>query len=185
MNDKSIYGLKAIFNKDTFAGMCKDCIWPSIISIAITSWLLIKDIDLYPLMTKVWDISINVIPIIVTLLVTAYTILISVLNGLKDIVKGGEIGENLLDGLNNSFASSIILSVLFLGLLFVYFIVGKMELESDYANIINAIGLFTTIVFITYPFVSLINIVIDIFNSEKLQLHIWSTKVNAEDGKQK
>lgn len=180
MSDNYRYGIRSIFCKKSRLGICKDIVCPSIISVSITSCVWFMDIDMFPLLVRIWDISMTVIPIIITLLVTAYTILITVISGLKEIAKGNTKGGDLLTGLNNSFASSIILSIIFLGVLFVYFIIGKMGIEHEYANLINAGGLFTTIIFIIYPFVSLINIVIDIFNSEKLQLYIWSVDPNTE-----
>lgn len=178
MTDKITLGIKDIFSKESRKGLQKDLLWTALVSFLITIGFYYYDkFDLYDLINTVLDKAMNIIPIIVTLVLTAYTILLSIMNNL-DIVAKDKEGNKLLLNTNRTFALSIIMSVVCLAAIFILFLFCQLKIEVEYNNIINHIGLFFILIFMSYPFISLINIVIDIFNTESMHLIIINKMTN-------
>lgn len=171
-NIRGKYGLGGIFQLYGWGSLLKDSIIPLILGLTIDVVIALCDnLDIYSLICEMLSMSMTVIPIIITLILTSYTIFLSLFTTNKQISGFRELNKTL-KGITSTYAACLVISIGYLGFLFVFYIISKLGIDSIYASTTNYIVLLLTICFITYPFVVLINIIIDMFNSGKISLNI-------------
>lgn len=173
-NTQEKYGLRGIFQLYGWGSILKDSVIPFFLGLIVDIVIAFCDnLDIYSLICEILSMSMTVIPIIITLILTSYTIFISLFTTNKQISGFKELNKTL-KGITSTYAACLVISICYLGFLFGFYIISKLGIDSDYAPMVNYIALLLAICFITYPFVVLINIIIDMFNSGKMSLNISS-----------
>lgn len=158
------FGLKSIFKDYSVGEFGKDLILPFIVTCILTPIMLMSSKSPYQCLMEILNFGIVVVPILITLILTAYVLLLSMFGStLKDFCSS-EAGDNLHKKLNSGFAANLTISILSLVGVFIGTFIAKMEFYSEYANIINQIAYAVYVLLVAYPIFSLFGITIDLFN---------------------
>lgn len=168
MQQKNNIGWGAVFlsykGKDTF----KDCLIPIIFSLAILVIILIFSFDTFSVLNKVVDISLNILPAVVSLLLAAYAIVLTLFwSEYGKRIRKYENGKQLLTNLNSSFAAIILYMIIGLLIDLALHIIISMEIELSsifFANLFNLISVFIVVLVLSFSIYSLKDITINIFN---------------------
>ena len=158
------FGLKGIFKDYSVKELGKDLILPLAVTCVLTPIMLMSNMSPYRCLMEILNFGIIVVPILITLILTAYVLLLSMFGStLKDFCTS-ESGIDLHKKLNSGFAANLTISILSLVGVFIGTFIAKMEFSSDYANIINQIAYAIYGLLVSYPIFSLFGITIDLFN---------------------
>jgi len=162
----SIFGWKSVLSNYGWKGILFDSIFPVIISILLSFITLLTDNDIFVQLKYLLTIGIAIVPSMVALILTAYTIMLSFIIGDKFIsIKNTEDGKKLIKSLNSSFAACLLVSTIAIITLIIVSTISNMDIAIENSNHINyPIYLFINYL-ILYSIFILIGIVIDIFNS--------------------
>lgn len=165
-NNDTVFGLKAIIrNGLNFKLLIKDILIPFLISFTLAVFHLL-DGTLLSCINSVLELSLSIIPSIVGLSLTAYTIVNAFVLGsqAKELKTGN--GVEFITKLNSSFAICLIISLLALIFSVICQLVDGCNIYTDYelADSINFIALILLITLLIYSIWCLFWIVIDIFN---------------------
>lgn len=116
-NKNSFFGWTAVFQLYTLKDFLKDSIYPVIFSAIVMALSIICDIESYTLLGKTLNIGLTIVPVMLSLLIAAYAILLSMFcSNTGKTIANQNGGKELLDELNSDFATSIFAS--FIGILF-------------------------------------------------------------------
>lgn len=170
-NNQSKLGIRGILIRYGWKSFLKDCWIPFIGGVAIGLLSIFDMYDTFKLIKDILSIAIGVVPIIITLILTSYTIFLSTFIANRKYTRIPQL-NNILQGITTVYAASIIISIIALGVLFIMYIFSMMELSSNYSCVLNSIFLILITSCITYPFISLINIIIEMFNSGIITLKL-------------
>lgn len=169
-NTQGKYGLRGIYHQYGLKPFLKDLKYPSLLGfLVVVISSITPDLDTYILIREILDMSMTVIPIIITLILSSYTIFISLFTTNKRMSRY-EVLNKTLRGITSTYAACLINSIIFLGVLFGFYLFSKLGVTSQYFSIVNIFVIFFVVCFISYPFVVLINIIIDMFNSGNMSL---------------
>ncbi|MBD5358177.1 MAG: hypothetical protein HDR88_14485 [Bacteroides sp.] len=158
------FGLKGIFKDYSVGEFGKDLILPFLVACILTPIMLMSNKSPYHCLMEILNFGIIVVPILITLILTAYVLLLSMFGStLKDFCTY-ESGVDLHKKLNSGFAANLIISILSLVGIFIGTFIAKMEFYSDYANSVNQIAYAIYVILVAYPIFSLFGITIDLFN---------------------
>lgn len=168
----SFFGWPAVFQLYTFDDFLKDSIYPAIFSMIAILLSLLSDVCSYDILGKAFNIGLTIVPVMLSLLIAAYAILLSMFcSNTGKVIAEQDGGKELLDGLNSDFATSILAS--FVGILF--FVGGtfihQLKFSFIYADIINYIVLFITAYLLFFSVYILKDLVIGIFNIGRVATH--------------
>ncbi len=161
----SIFGWKSVAHNYGWKGFLKDSILPVIISSALCITMHRMGKDSYIQLKHLVDIGISVIPAMVALILTAYTIMLSFFIGDKfSEIKKNEKGKRLIKELNSGFAACLFVSTFAIIIMIVVSCVANLNFEVYNPDIINYPIYFIVCYLLFYSVSILIGIVIDIFN---------------------
>jgi hypothetical protein len=107
----SIFGWGSVFKSYTNHDLIKDSIFPLLAAVTITVISYLGEKDMLVELFKVITIGLSVVPVMLSILLAAYAILMSMYwSPICEKMKHNVKGNKLLNGLNSSFAAvSIIL----------------------------------------------------------------------------
>lgn len=158
------FGLKGIFKDYTLKDFCMDILFPLIVTCVLTPIMISSKNTPYACLMEILNFGIIVVPILITLILTAYVLLLSMFSTtLKEFCSSKE-GENLHKKLNSGFAANLTISLVGLVTIFIGTFVAKMNIYSEFASIINKIAYAIYVLFVSYPIFCLFGIIIDLFN---------------------
>lgn len=180
MNNKdsnNYFGWKNVNKNYTLCDFIVDSLIPVFISLVITFFLGYSDVSMLDMIIYVTSTGISVIPVMLSLLLSAYAILMTMYWGSigKELQKNKENGIPLLKGLNASFAKAIYIMVISILFILIVSYVSRLEL-SVFNQIINAFYVnmivFFLLVYLIFFSVWIIkDIVINIYNIGQFSLH--------------
>lgn len=177
----SIFGWKVALRDYGWKGFFLDSILPVIISSFLCVVMYWKDIDIYVQLKHIVEVGIDVVPAMVALILTAYTIMLTFIIGDRfSSIKDTEKGKELIQSLNSSFAVCLLVSTISIILLVVISSIANMKIEAQNPDVINYFAFFLVCYSLIYSVSILIGIVIDIFNSGQTVLLDDSNKVKKE-----
>lgn len=162
----SSFGWKNVFKNYGWKGILEDSLLPLIISSILCIIMYFNDADVYAQLKHITEVGISVVPTMVALILTAYTIMLTFIIGDKfSSIKETDEGKELIQGLNSSFAACLFVSIISITTMIIVSCVVNMNISVENSNSINY-PVFILICFLLLYSVSiLIGIVIDIFNS--------------------
>lgn len=168
MADSGIFGWK---NVKKFYGFC-DFLYDSIVPIAISLILLIINYytnkDMFVALQKAMDTGMDLISVILTIMLAAYAILISMYwsSISKTMKKVGCDGVKLLNDLNSAFAASIIITTLSVIILLIFNVIGDINIRIplETAHLINSVLYVFVMYIILFPVWLVKDIAIDLYN---------------------
>jgi len=167
----SIFGWKKVLYNYGWKGIIKDSILPIIISIILCVIMYLNDTNVYIQLKHIIGIGIAVVPAMVALILTAYTIMLAFIIGDKfTSIKKTDAGRQLVQDLNSSFAACLFVSTISIIAMIIISSIANMEIEFDKPNAINYPAYFFVCYLLIYSVSILIGIVIDIFNSGQTSL---------------
>lgn len=161
----SIFGWKAILRNYGWASFWLDSILPLIVSLGLCSLMFVKDANIFLQLKHLIAVGISVVPAMVALILTAYTIMLTFIIGDKFAsVKKTEEGRQLIQDLNSSFAACLFVSTISIIAMIIITSIANMEIAIEEPNIVNYPVFFVVCYLLVYSVSILIGIVIDIFN---------------------
>lgn len=167
----SIFGWKNVLYNYGWKGI----LWDSILPIAISSLLCTimhwKDANIFLQLKHLVEVGISIVPAMVALILTAYTIMLTFIIGDKfTSIKKTGAGKKLFQDLNSSFAACLFVSTISIIAMIIISNIANMDIEIKEPNSVNYPVYFFVCYLLVYSVSILIGIVIDIFNSGQSSL---------------
>lgn len=167
----SFFGWKSVFRNYGWKNFFVDSILPVLISILLSIVMYWKDADIFMQLKHLVEVGISIVPAMVALILTAYTIILIFIVGDKLVsIKKTEKGRKLIQDLNSSFAACLLVSIISIIAMIVVSSIANMGITIKYPNIVNYPVCFFVSYLLVYSVSILIGIVIDIFNSGQTTL---------------
>ena len=109
----SIFGWNTILRNYGWTSFGLDSILPLIVSLGLCTLMYVKDADILLQLQHLVGVGISIVPAMVALILTAYTIMLTFVIGDKfDSIKKTEEGRQLIQELNSSFAACLFVSTI-------------------------------------------------------------------------
>lgn len=163
---RSLFGWKTVFRNYGWASFAKDSVLPLIVSLGLCVLMDVIGADNYLQLKYLVEVGISVVPAMVALILTAYTIMLTFIIGDKfSSIKGTEKGKQLIQDLNSSFAACLFVSTISIIVMIVISSIANMEISIRWSETVNYVGYFVVCYLLVYSVSILIGIVVDIFNS--------------------
>lgn len=168
------FGWFSAFKDYSFCSVLGDCVFPLITSLLSLSILLFLNIDIYKALLSILNLSIAVVPTMLSLLLAGYAILLSLYwsdFGLK--IKKMNGGVELLNQINASFAIAILVMILGVFVCLFSLFVCNLEVKSLAClneNMINGTVFFFVVFLLAFSIWIMKDITINIFNLGKASL---------------
>ena len=167
----SIFGLKTILRNYGWTSFWIDSILPLAVSLSLCILVYVKEVDILSLLKHLVDVGISIIPAMVALILTAYTVMLTFIIGDKFVsIKRTKEGKKLIQDLNSSFAACLFVSTISIIAMIVVSCIADMGIIIEYANLVNYFVYFLVCYLLVYSVSILIGVVIDIFNSGQTTL---------------
>jgi hypothetical protein len=162
----SIFGWKNVLYNYGWKGILLDSILPIVISSLLCTIMNWKGADVLLQLKHLVEIGISIVPAMVALILTAYTIMLAFIIGDKFVsIKETKAGKKLIQDLNSSFAACLFISTISIVAMIIISSISNMNIEIKEPNIVNYPVYFFVCYLLVYSVSILIGIVIDIFNS--------------------
>lgn len=167
----SIFGWKSVLHNYGWKGILWDSILPVLISTLLCTMMYWKGVDIFMQLKHLVGVGISIIPAMVALILTAYTIMLTFIVGDKFVsIKKTDEGKKLIQDLNSSFAACLFVSTISIIAMIIASSIANMEITIEYPNTVNYPMYFLVCYLLVYSVSILIGIVIDIFNSGQTTL---------------
>lgn len=162
----SIFGWKSVRHNYGWKGILLDSILPVVISTLLCAVMYCKDADIFLQLKHLLSVGISIVPAMVALILTAYTIMLTFIIGDKFAsISKTDAGKKLIQDLNSSFAACLFVSTISIIAMIIISSIANMDIEIKEPNIVNYPVHFFVCYLLVYSVSILIGIVIDIFNS--------------------
>lgn len=162
----SIFGWKNVFLHYGWRSIVLDSRLPIIISSFLCLIMYLKKVDIFFQLKHLVEVGISIVPAMVALILTAYTIIITFIIGDKfEAIKKTNNGKKLIQDLNSSFAACLFVSTISILVMIVVSNIANMNIQIQNPDIVNYLVYFLVCYLLTYSVSILIGIVIDVFNS--------------------
>lgn len=167
----SIFGWKAILRNYGWTSFWLDSILPLIVSLGLCILMYVKDADILLQLKHLVEVGISIVPAMVALILTAYTIMLTFIIGDKFAsIKKTKEGRQLIPSLNSSFAACLFVSTISIIAMIIISSIANMGIAIEEPNTVNYPVYFLVCYLLVYSVSILIGIVIDIFNSGQTTL---------------
>lgn len=134
----SIFGWKAILRNYGWTSFWLDSILPLIVSLGLCTLMYVKDADILLQLKHLIGIGISIVPAMVALILTAYTIMLTFIVGDKFAsIKKTEEGKKLIQDLNSSFSACLFVSTISIIAMIIVSSIANLGITIKYPNIIN------------------------------------------------
>ena len=161
----SIFGWKTVFKNYGWKSFLKDSIMPLIISFTISIVMYQIGTDTFSQLKVLVNIGISIVPAMVALILTAYTIMLTFITGDKfSSITHTNKGKELIQDLNSSFAACLFVSTISIIMMIMVSTITNLEITIKNPNIVNYPIYISVCYLLIYSVSILIGIVIDIFN---------------------
>ena len=162
----SIFGWKNVLHNYGWKGILLDSILPVVVSFLLCTIMYLKDADIFLQLKHLVGVGISIIPAMVALILTAYTIMLTFIIGDKFAsIKKTDAGKKLIQDLNSSFAACLFVSTISIIAMIIISSIANMDIEIEKPNAVNYPVYFFVCYLLVYSVSILIGIVIDVFNS--------------------
>lgn len=167
----SVFGWKNVLYNYGLKGILLDSILPVIVSSLLCSIMYWKDADIFSQLKHLVNVGISIIPAMVALILTAYTIILTfIIGGKFTSIKKTKAGKKLIQDLNSSFAACLFVSTISIIVMIIISSIANMDIEIKEPNAVNYSAYFFVCYLLVYSVSILIGIVIDIFNSGQISI---------------
>lgn len=167
----SIFGWRSVLHNYGWKGILSDSLLPIIISFVLCVLMYWKNVDIFMQLKHLVGVGISIVPAMVALILTAYTIMLSFIVGNKfSSIKKTIEGKKLIQDLNSSFAACLFISTISIIAMIIVSGIANMGIPVKHSNLVNYFTYFSVCYLLVYSVSILIGIVIDIFNSGQTAL---------------
>lgn len=167
----SVFGWKTILGNYGWISFWLDSILPLIVSSGLCFLMYVKDADIFLQLKHLVKLGISIVPAMVALILTAYTIILTfIIGGKFASIKKTEEGRQLIKDLNSSFAACLFVSTISIIAMIIISSIANMGITIEEPNEVNYPVYFFVCYLLVYSVSILIGIVIDIFNSGQTTL---------------
>ena len=151
----SIFGWKAILRNYGWTSFWLDSILPLIVSLGLCILMYVKDADILLQLKHLVEVGISIVPAMVALILTAYTIMLTFIIG---------------DKFASISAACLFVSTISIIAMIIISSIANMGIAIEEPNTVNYPVYFLVCYLLVYSVSILIGIVIDIFNSGQTTL---------------
>lgn len=164
-NTIPIFGWKAILKNYGWKSFWQDSIVPLIISSILCILMYTNDVNILWQLKHLVEVGISIVPAMIALILTAYTILLTFIIGDRFIsIKQMKEGRKLIQDLNSSFAACLLVSTVSIITMIIVSSIANMEIRINEPDKVNYTIYFLICYLLVYSVSILLGIVIDIFN---------------------
>lgn len=182
LKDNTPFGWLSVLKIYTFKDFKHDSVFPCILSVLMIIGGYFTDIETYVILGKVLDIGLIIIPVLISLLIAAYAILLSVFcSAIFRNPKKTEEGKALLEKLNSNFGISILVSIIAIFFLICISYIHSLHLSFIYFNLLNIIVLLIIFYLLFFSVWILKDIVISIFDIGQVAIHFSDENESKEE----
>lgn len=162
----SIFGWKAVLREYGWNSFIKDSILPVIVAFGLCVLVYVENSDMFVQIKHLVKVCISIVPTMVALILTAYTIMLTFFIGGKFAsIKKSEKGKQLIQSLNSSFAACLFMSIISIIVMIIISSIANMGIAVEKPDYINYVIYFVVCYLLVFSVSILVGIVIDIFNS--------------------
>lgn len=170
-NSSSVFGWKVVFKSYGWTSFGKDSVLPTIVSFCLCVLIYVGGADMFLQLKHLVKIGISIVPTMVALILTAYTIMLTFFIGGKFAsIRKFITGKHLIQSLNSSFAFCLFVSIFSIIAMIVISTIANMEIAAEKPDYINYPTYFVVCYLLVFSVSILVGIVIDIFNSGQTTL---------------
>jgi len=164
--ENSEFGWISLFRYYGLKGFLRDIIMPIIISTTICVGTCFSSKDSLEILKIVTGLANEIVPVMVGLVLAAYTVLLSFFTGdsFKKAIGTAE-GRKFIKGINAGFAACLTILAVSVLVSIIIAVCIKWEYTSEHADCYNLCALFVLSFLLSYAITSIFGIIIDIFNS--------------------
>lgn len=167
----TIFGWKNVLRTYGCKSFLLDSILPIIVSSLLCIIIFLSNSDIFAQLKHLVGIGIAIIPTMVALTLTAYTIMLSFIISDKFAkIKEKTEGKKLIQDLNSSFAACLLVATISVITMIIISSVANMDISITNPGIVNFIAFFAVCYLLVYSVSILIGIVIDIYNCGQTSL---------------
>lgn len=182
--NKEDFGIKGVFANYVPEELIRDSWFPLLVGFAFASFQCFYKETLEYNLDKLLNYAIVYLPVMATIILTAYTMMIGALKSsldvnrvLENLKKKGSVEdefetrttiENLRTSISASFAASVLISIIALGVCWIIYFFKGFQIESQYAFQVNLVCYGLIIAMIIYPIVAIIGIVSDMYSISRI-----------------
>lgn len=182
----SIFGWDSVFRSYTNHDLIKDSIFPVLAAVTITAISYLGEKDMLVELFKVITIGLSVVPVMLSILLAAYAILMSMYwSPICEKMKHNAKGNKLLNRLNSSFAAAI--KIICFGVLYLLIVnsIGTVNMPFHIIppSIINGLLLVISLYFILFSIWIMKDIAISIYNFASFTINTDIKEKKDEDKK--
>lgn len=160
-----IFGWKAILQNYGWKSFWQDSVVPLIISSILCILMYANDVDIFLQLKHLVNVGISIVPAMIALILTAYTILLTFIIGDRFIsIKKMKEGRKLIQDLNSSFAACLLVSTISIIAMIIVSSIANMGIKINEPDKVNFTIYFFICYLLIYSVSILLGIVIDIFN---------------------
>lgn len=176
-DNDSFFGWRRVFSVYGAKNFLLDSWCPFLLAIVLVGCGFYWGDDTYEVLGKLLDLGIDMLPVLLSLLIAAYAIILPMFcSKTADDIAEEEEGEVLLEELNSDFALSIYVSLVSVLVIVITSFIHDMSIEFIYADWINAIVATFILYLIFYALKILKDLVIAVFNIGQVAIHLRSNK---------
>lgn len=182
--NKDEFGLKGVFANYAPEELLRDSWIPLLCGLGFAMFQSFYRESLEDNLDKLLNYAIVYLPVMATIILTAYTMMIGALKASLDInrvfenlkEKGKVVDENetrssiktLRTSISASFAASVLISILALGVCWIIYFFKGFQIVSQYAFQVNLVCYGLIIAIIIYPIVAIVGIVSDMYSISRI-----------------
>lgn len=170
--DSTFFGWRSAFNVYGLKDFATDSIIPAVLSLLLIVVGIYSGADTYKMLGAVFSLGMSIIPVMISLLIAAYAILLSMFcsKTANDIAEL-EGGKELLANLNSDFAVSIYVSIVSILVILSGSFVHGLGILSEYSSLVNSIVSFWVLYLLCFSVLILKDLVIAIYDIGQVAIH--------------
>ena len=164
-DNDSFFGWHRVFSVYGTKNFLLDSWCPFLLAIVLVGCGFYWGDDTYEVLGKLLDLGIDMLPVLLSLLIAAYAIILPMFfsKTAEDIAEE-EDGEVLLEELNSDFALSIYVSLVSVFVIIVASFIRNLSIKFIYADVVNVVVAVIILYLIFYALKILKDLVIAVFN---------------------
>lgn len=170
--DSTFFGWHSAFCVYGLKDFAKDSIIPAILSLLLVIVGVCSGADTYKMLGMVFSLGMSIIPVMISLLIAAYAILLSMFcSKTANDIAGLDGGKELLAHLNSDFAVSIYVSIVSILVILPGSFIHGLGLLFEYSSLVNSIVSFGVLYLLFFSVLILKDLVIAIYDIGQVAIH--------------
>ncbi len=170
--DSTFFGWRSAFSVYGLKNFAIDSIIPAILSLLLVIVGVYSGADTYKMLGVIFSLGMSIIPVMISLLIAAYAILLSMFcSKTADDIAELDGGEELLANLNSDFAVSIYVSIVSILVILSGSFIHGLGILFEYSTLVNSVVSFLVLYLLCFSVLILKDLVIAIYDIGQVAIH--------------